>query len=315
MHRSAALALLVLSGTVPLSAQDSTAAADTSARKVTPRDSANVLVLEHDYTGPGEFARVFLESGQVYRAELSDADASLEIYPVKGGPPVFLAREESEGPDAGGHAVFSVYPRADAMYQIRLISGGPVVTLRLFRDIRASRRRQKILREPGWEIGGEIALGMHGGYFLNTAGGGLKDSDRAGFHVEGCFSARQGPGILRVFSACAFGLAWDSRPGTRGVLWFYLEPRLRLIGGRPRGQSNSEAGVLLRTGFGFISKANRNPTLVAPGLYLARNIRLNQGGKGWSFMLAWRHGLVGNRGEGVSRTTTEMATFSIGYYQ
>jgi hypothetical protein len=288
---------------------------DSGARAAAPRDSADVLVLEHDFTGPGEFARVFLLKGQVYRAVLSTGEASLEIYPVKGGPPVFFAREESDAPGASGQTVLSVYPRADAEYQIRLIEGGPVVTLRLYRDIRASRRRQKVLSEPGWEIGGEIAAGGHSGYELNTTGGGLTDSDQAGVHVEGCFSARQGPGALRVVSGCALGLAWDSRPESKGALWFFIEPRVRFFGGRPRGVSNTEAGALLRGGFGMVEKVSRNPTLVAPGLYASRHIRVNQSGKGWSFTLAWHHYLVGNRGEGTHKVESEMVSLALGYYQ
>jgi hypothetical protein len=246
---------------------------------------------------------------------LSTGDALLEITPLKGGPPVFFAREESDAPGASGTTVLSVYPRADAEYQIRLVAGGPIVTLRLYRDIRASRRRQKILTEPGWEIGGEIALGGHTGYELNTARVGLTDSDRAGFHIEGCFSARQGPGMLRVVSGCALGLAWDDRPESHGTLWFFLEPRFRFTGGRPRGQSNSEIGGLLRGGFGMISRVNRNPTLIAPGAYITRNIRRNLGGKGWSFTLAWHHYLVGNRGEGSHKVGSDMVTLGLGYYQ
>jgi hypothetical protein len=298
-----------------LAVTSAAAAQQDSTAKTEPRDSTDVLVLDHDFTGPGEFARVFLLKGQVYRAVLNTGDAALEIYPLKGGPPVFFAREESDAPGASGQTVLSVYPRSDAEYQIRLISGGPIVTLRLFRDIRASRRRQKVLSEPGWEIGGEIAAGGHSGFELNTAPEGLTDSDRAGTHLEGCFSARQGPGVLRLMSGCALGLAWDSRPRSNGTVWFFIEPRVRFTGGRPRGQSNTEVGALLRGGFGMISEVNRNPTLVAPGLYVSRNIRVNQGGRGWSFTLAYHHYLVGNRGEGSHKVGSEMMTLGLGYYQ
>lgn len=279
-----------------------------------PRDSADVLVLEHDYTGPGEFARVFLLKGQVYKAILSTGDANLEIYPVKGGAPVFFAREESDAPGASGNTVISIYPRADAEYQIRLLEGGPVVTLRLYRDIRASRRRQKILSEPGWEIGGEIAGGFHSGFLLNADEPDVRDSDEGGAHIEGCFSARSGPGILQYVSGCAIGLAWDSRPHSVGVLWFFMEPRVRAFGGRPRGKSNTEVGGVLRVGIGTVSKINRNPTLIAPGLYLTRNIRRNLSGNGWSFTLRWNHYLVGNRGEGTHKVGSDMVSLGLGYY-
>jgi len=295
-------------------AMAATAQQDSTRPVIEAKDSTDVLVLDHDFTGPGEFARVFLLKGQVYRAELSTGDASLEIYPVKGGPPVFFAREESDAPGASGTTVLSVYPRADAEYQIRLIQGGPVVTLRLYRDIRASRRRQKVLSEPGWEIGGEVAFGGHTGYLLNTTSGGITDSDRSGLHVEGCFSARSGPGILQYVSGCAIGMAWDTRPRSKGTLWIYLEPRIRFLGGRPRGQSNTEIGTLLRVGFGMINKVSVTPTLVAPGLYATRNIRRNLAGKGFAFTLAWHHYLIGNRGEGTRKVNAEMLTAGFGYY-
>lgn len=286
-------------------------------RPAETQDTADVLVLDHDFTGPGEFVRVFLLKAQVYKAFISQPDAALEIYPIKGGANVFTAREESDAPGASGFTVLSIYPRADAEYQIRLLQGGPVVNLKMYRDIRASRRREKVLSEPGWEIGGEIAGGMHTGYLLNTGSevnGGVDDSKDAGAHIEGCFSARSGPGILRHVSGCAFGLGWESRPGSVGVVWFFMEPRARFIGGQPRGKSNTEVGAVLRAGFGLVSKVGRNPTLIAPGLYASRNIRRNLKGNGWSFTLRWNHYLVGNRGEGTHKVGAEMVSLGLGYY-
>lgn len=43
---------------------------DTTARAA-ERDSADVLVLDHDFSSPGEFARVFLQKGQVYKAVIN----------------------------------------------------------------------------------------------------------------------------------------------------------------------------------------------------------------------------------------------------
>lgn len=277
-------------------------------------DTADVLVLNHDYTGPGEFARVILLKGEVYKAFISEPNASLEIYPVKGGPPIFTAREESDQPGASGVTVISIYPRADAEYQIRLLEGGPVVNLKVYRDIRASHRRQKILREPGWEVGAEIAGGMHTGYRLHTAGALVDDSDDGGGHIEACFSARSGPGILQYVSGCAIGLGWESRPGSVGVLWFFMEPRVRFLGGRPRGKSNTEFGAVFRAGFGQVSKVSQTPTLIAPGLYASRNLRRNLKGNGWSFTLRWNHYLVGNRGEGTHKVGAELISLGLGYY-
>jgi hypothetical protein len=38
-------------------------------------------------------------------------------------------------------------------------------------------------------------------------------------------------------------------------------------------------------------------------------------GKGWSLTLAYRHYLVGNRGERTSQAGSEMITFGLGYNQ
>jgi hypothetical protein len=54
------------------------------------------------------------------------------------------------------------------------------------------------------------------------------------------------------------GVAYEQRPRTIGAVWFFLEPRARFLGGRPRGQSNTEVGVVLRVGFGMVSKATVN---------------------------------------------------------
>ncbi len=304
------IAFAIWCTTISAAQQDSASGVNAS-----PRDSTDILLLDHDFTSAGEFARVFLLEGQVYRAVLSTGNALIEIYPVKGGPPVFLAREESDAPGASGQVVLSVYPRADATYEIRLIDGGPVVSLRLYLDIAASRRRQQVLSTPGWEIGGEVTVGGHTGYGLNTSPGGLTDSEQGGVHLEGCFSARQGPGGFKALSGCAFGLGWDSRPKSKGALWFFTEPRVRFFGGRPRGESNTEIGGLLRVGFGLVEGVNLNPTLIAPGLYASRNIRVNPSGRGWSFTLAWRHCFVGNRGGGTHKVGTEMVTLGIGFYQ
>ena len=58
---AATLVCLTACLTISLRAQTPDAAAAT--------DTADVLVLDHDYTGPNEFVRVFLQDGQVYRAE------------------------------------------------------------------------------------------------------------------------------------------------------------------------------------------------------------------------------------------------------
>jgi hypothetical protein len=284
----------------------------------TARDSSDVLILTHDFTGPGEFARGTMLKGEVYRAELSTVDAEIEVRPLRGGPPVFVYRDENAGPS--GRGIFLIHPVATAEYQFRLISGGPVVSLNVYRDLKRSVKRQKVISEPGWEIGAEAGVGFHSGYKLNTADAAIDDSDDGGINIEGCFSARSGPGILRGVSGCAFGIGYDARPGSKSVVWFFLEPRVRIIGGRPRGESNTEVGVLGRASYGLVGGINRNPKMLSIGAYASRNIRWNKEGKGISFTLAYRYsGINGlgydENGREFKAPTNSRVTFSIGYYQ
>lgn len=284
----------------------------------TPKDSSDILILSHDFTGPGEFARALLIKNEVYRAELSIDDAVIEVYPIKGGSPVFVYREETGVPS--GRGMYLVHPTTTAEYQFRLVSGGPVVSLNVYRDLRRSRRRQKLIDEPGWEIGGEIAVGGHSGYQLNTAEAGIKDTEDGGIDIEGCFSARSGPGVLKYVSICAFGVGYDKRGDSKSVIWVYMEPRIRLLGGRERGVTNNEIGILGRASYGIISSINRDPKMVALGIYAARNVRWNKSGKGLSFTLAYRRGWISNLGTTpggapYGKTSSNRLSFAVGYYQ
>ena len=69
----------------------------------------------------------------------------------------------------------------------------------------------------------------------------------------------------------------------------YTEPRVRVVGRARRGHSNWEGGALLRLGGGSIERSASVPFLLAPGVYLARHVRRNQSGAGWSFQASWSH--------------------------
>ena len=90
-------------------------------------DTADVLVLDHDFaTGGGEFVRVFLESRQVYRAELSTADVTLQIRAIGGkirAPRVYamLGAESSSGVSE-----VEMYPDVDGQYEVRPVTGAGV---------------------------------------------------------------------------------------------------------------------------------------------------------------------------------------------
>jgi hypothetical protein len=283
-----------------------------------------VLVLDHDFSaGVGEVVRVFLESRQVYRAELSTPDVTLRVRTLggRGKQPRVYPFLNADTPS--GASIVEVYPDADGDYEIRPISSrgsGISTRLRLYRDVRASHRRTAVLDHPGWEIGVEVAGGWHSGFAQQNGPLPPTTADpHDGRDIEACFTARSAPGIPR-FNMCVLGVGYQSQTGAPGILWVYTEPRLRVIGRARRGRSNWEAGALLRLGGGSINRGSSVPFLLAPGLYLARHIRHNQSGAGWSFQASWSHAsykgfptALGNRGP--THPHSDRVVFGVGWYQ
>jgi hypothetical protein len=254
-------------------------------------DSANVMVLDHDFTGVSEFARVFLQNGQVYRAEFSSTDVILAIRGVLGRPirpPRIFPFLGSDSPS--GTSVIEIYPQEDAEYEIRpiAVSGGGVVTrLRLYRDARASRRREYVLNHPGWEIGLELAGGWHSAYPQSQTTLPVGSADpQAGSDVDVCFSARTPPGT-QGFGWCVFGLGYQTQHAAPTILWIFTEPRVRILGHSQAHQSSWELGALLRFGVGMISASPQNPTVLGPGVYVARHIRRSSRGGSLSLQMAY----------------------------
>lgn len=278
---------------VAVQAQTDTAgiAAPVGSPVKSPSDSADVLLVNVDLmVGSLEPIHIFMQKGQVYRVELTRDDVTLDFRtPVRSiVPPFFSALEGSSRPSSG--ITFEVYPRADAMYEMRIVGGprGALTTIKLYRDISSSRARQKIISSPGWDIGLELAFGMHSAYpivrstFFEPAPVG-----EAGADLDFCFSAS-----VSRFSGCAVGVGYQSRPGAEsGVVWVFSEPRLRIVGPKS-GRSGFEAGLLTRVGIGIVSGVNVNPVAVAPGLYVSREIRRQGASGGWSIIASYAHAWI-----------------------
>jgi hypothetical protein len=308
---------LVLSAGAPAAAQ--------SVPDRQPVDTnADVLVLDYDFSAGGaELVRVFLESRQVYRAELSTPDVSLQVRTLggRGRQPRVYSVLNADSPS--GLSIVEVYPDVDGDYEIRPIasSGSGLSTrLRLYRDVRASHRRTAVLDHPGWEIGVEVAGGWHSGFAQQN--GPLPPTapdPHGGSDVEACFSARSAPGIPR-FSMCVLGVGYQSQAGAPGILWVYTEPRVRVLGRAQRGRSNWEAGALLRLGGGNIERSPSVPFLLAPGAYVARHIRRTKSGAGWSFQASWSHatykGFATSPGNANPvHPHNDRLAFGVGWYQ
>jgi hypothetical protein len=276
--------------------------------------TADVLVLDHDFAVEGEMVRIFLQSKQVYRAELSAPDLMLQIRAVgdRIRPPRIYP---ITGPESASRAsVLELYPDVDAEYEIRAVerSGARVATrLQLIRDVAASHRRMAVLGKPGWGVGLELATGWHSGFLQST--GDPTGTAHAGTDVEACFSARMphGSGI------CVFGIGYQSQVGSKSILWFYTEPRLGLIGKRTSGW---DVGPLLRVGVGSIEQISSTPWILAPGAFVARQIRTGDHGGGWSIQASYSHALYGGFPAGLGGANrrhpqSDHVILGLGWYQ
>jgi hypothetical protein len=289
----------------------------------TPRqaaDTADAMVLDHDFiAGVGESVRVFLQGKQVYRADISTADVTIGIRSQIRGVQLPRVYPLIDAYTPSGSSVVEIYPEADGEYELRPIDsrgGGVATRLRLYRDVRESRRRVAMIAEPGWEIGIEVATGWHTGFDQTSSASPTNQSGDAGSDFEACFAARSAPGLDR-FGVCALGIGWGSQHGARSTLWIFTEPRFRILGKFERGRSNWELGALFRLAAGSISRSSEVPVMLAPGIYVARHIRTDQDGSGWSLHASYTYATIRNtpKLDGASAPTTNRLLLGVGWYQ
>jgi hypothetical protein len=282
-------------------------------------DSTDTLILDHDFIAGGEFVRVFLQARQVYRAELNTRDVNIGIRSVirpAHAPRVYPLLDSSS--PSGGSTV-EIYPDADGEYELRPIDsrgGGVATRLRLYRDVRESRRRLAIIDRPGWETGVEVAAGWHSGFAQPGTTSPTLQEGEAGSDIEICFSARSAPGI-RALSLCALGVGWGSQHGAPSTLWVFTEPRLRILGKFVRGRSNWEMGGLFRFALGSNSRSSETPVMLAPGIYVARHIRTDQDGSGWSLHASYSFASFRNTPKTADggTPTARRLLLGVGWYQ
>lgn len=106
-------------------------------------DSADVLVLDHDFTAADEIVRIFLNEGQVYRAELSSDDITLQLRSRFSGRRIPRIYPISDSRSPSGSSVVEIYPDEDGEYEIRPSS---------------------------LQLGVELASGWHSGFAQNIEG-------------------------------------------------------------------------------------------------------------------------------------------------
>ncbi|HEY3933966.1 MAG TPA: hypothetical protein VGL65_05045 [Gemmatimonadales bacterium] len=83
------------------------------------------LVLDHTFNAPvGEPVRVFLAKGVTYRAELEGESIQLALKPLLSSVQPPLIEPILGGESAAGESLYSITPRADALY-VFTTSGTP----------------------------------------------------------------------------------------------------------------------------------------------------------------------------------------------
>jgi hypothetical protein len=251
-------------------------------------DSGDVLVLDHDFTAVDEIVRIFLTDGQVYRAELSSEDVTLQLRSRFSGMRIPRIYPISDSRSPSGSSVVEIYPDQDGEYEIRPVSiqGSRISTrLRIYRDITESRRRMATVSKPGWDLGVEVGSGWHSGFAQTSIVPAIGSEPNGGTDVEACLSARSAPKIPR-FGMCVLGVSHQSQSGAPNMLWVYTEPRLGVLRPDRNGYSSWEMGALFRFGVD-ITSASPTPRIFAPGVFLSRHIRKNRQGTSWSLQMSY----------------------------
>jgi hypothetical protein len=283
---------LSLSLAPPLPAQD-------------PGEEGDVLVLSHSFqAGSREFVRIFLMQGEVYRAEINLGRVSFSIRPRHPGsePPTVMPLRGNDG--RGEETVYEIYPFKDDEYEVQVLDvpQDQTGTLQIYRDIVASRRRRLAASGTGsgsWKLGLEVSAGYHGTYQLSQFEE-FTGVERSGGDYEGCVTLRS---PARVWG-CLLGGTQHSNGEGASIIWFFMEPRMRLVGGTPGDPL--ELGVLIRLGFGAtdegqVGAAYDHPGQVAPGAYF--RYWIGSPGKGFSVSAAARRAFIlGSQLDGVSFT-------------
>jgi hypothetical protein len=272
--------LFVLFAALPLAAQSPAPhpeSADTG--------KVDVLVLDHTFqSGVLERVPVFLQKDAVYRAQLDQPGVQIEVYTNPGDkPPYIISTNANLDPE---HEItYEIYPFQDGSIELRVVGGptGGATRLQLFRDVNGTRRRVALRKSHGPALGIEFETGAHSRYT------GYSTVGDAGASIGACLSWHEGPGFVDRTSGCAFGVQYEDGVSSSRLLYFFIEPRVRLFGPMPQGGSGStQAGVLLRWAFGSFSQrmgatgAPPDPNLLGLGVYVARYFPHDDNGDGWA---------------------------------
>jgi hypothetical protein len=108
-------------------------------------DSVDVMIGDYDLTVSGEFVRVSLDEGQVYRVEFDARSGGLEIRPRRSHEQPALPLIIEDIPRASGTRAIEIAPRQDGEYDFRVLGvSGVGARLKIFREVKPSERWRRI---------------------------------------------------------------------------------------------------------------------------------------------------------------------------
>ena len=251
-----------------------------------PADTGDVTLLDVTLH-PGEYEphTLFLQKGVVYRVSFSGpgVEVRLRSYQQKQLP--FVVPITSEV-DASGSTEYELYPQSDGDIEITEVFNGlkVPVTLRLWRDARATERGRRSADEGFWELGIDALAGWHGAFKAGAPG-----AAGQGGTIGGCLGVRNGPGPLGFLNGCIFGIERLASSSSSGFFLF-TEPEIRLSNKRRTDSGwRFEWGLIVRyASFGSDDDGgNLEGGSFGYGAYLARDQR-DLEGRGWRVTLTGR---------------------------
>lgn len=253
-----------------------------SAQTPTPA-AARHVVAEQLLAGADSSFTIELDDRRVYRLELAGPSGAPSVNLMdRRGTRAFL--------NPRGDGAWELYPAASDVHLVRITSLAPgdTVRVRILVDLEEMEARRERRTE---RLGRSLAIGIsagaaaRGGFGLDGPGSELVSG---GTELEGGLWA----GVPTARFSALLGASWagavDDSPG---ITWFFAEPRVRLM-----QRSRMELGTSLRLGFASIRNGEKNPSIVAPGAFIAYRLTDTPTHRGPRVHVGYAYGIIDNVG-------------------
>ena len=287
------------------------------AQRPVARGAPSLLADATFHPGAYEPVRVFLARGTKYRVEFSEPGIQMDMRSYEGKALPFII-DVNYGADVSGRSVFELRPQVDGVVEFRpaFVESGRAVRFQLWNA--ATDHSRDATNDPTdslpLEFGVMVEAGSHGAYVNQLMNYGDKGSSTAA-----CFALRTGPGILSRVWGCAAGIEIAGGGIGGAVPWFFIEPRVRLVGSRRRGGIRLDSGVLLR--LAKRARDNKRPVAQDPsgealdgvGIYAGVQT-LESGSGGWGLVASLQAQHISSRASGSSGADTKSFRVTFGRF-